>query len=475
MSRASRHLTTTQRETRLQRQVAALRQDNLTLKQLLNQLQSQVQDQLANLQRQVQAQQQQITQLQSQLNPVKPERRKKERKPRAEREPQHNHARRREEVSPDQIVEHRLANCPDCSMSLHHYKLSHRHQVIEIAPPPPALVTEHWVYRGYCYRCQRWHTAQIELAGAVVGQARFGPRLSAWIGWLRTSLRLPIRHIQRYLGLRHNLHISVGGIDQLLDRLVTQGGGELAQIKAGVSSRAVVHADETGWREDGSNGYAWGLFTPEGERLFERSARRAGAVAKGLLAGFKGILASDFYGGYNIYPGRHQRCWVHLLRLLKKVTEREGGTSAAVQDWLARLKSLYERGKRVGDSEADERSREGEYVRLVGAVGELGREYAQVKGHALQATSKLLLRYQDELFEYVRVAGLAADNNLAERSIRPLTVARKVSGGTRSAAGSKTRMGLQSLFDTWAALGQDPLASCMSMVQPKTKTRVPSL
>ena len=27
-----------------------------------------------------------------------------------------------------------------------------------------------------------------------------------------------------------------------------------------------------------------------------------------------GVLGSDFYGGYNIHQGLHQRCWAHFLR-----------------------------------------------------------------------------------------------------------------------------------------------------------------
>ncbi len=29
---------------------------------------------------------------------------------------------------------------------------------------------------------------------------------------------------------------------------------------------------------------------------------------------FGGVLGSDFYAGYNIHQGLHQRCWVHFLR-----------------------------------------------------------------------------------------------------------------------------------------------------------------
>jgi transposase len=54
-------------------------------------------------------------------------------------------------------------------------------------------------------------------------------------------------------------------------------------------------------------------------------------------------------------------------------------------------------------------------------------------------------------------------------------VARKISGGTRSPTGSKVRMGLQSLFGTWAAQGREPLDACLTMLGVAPKTRVPQL
>ena len=68
-----------------------------------------------------------------------------------------------------------------------------------------------------------------------------------------------------------------------------------------------------------------------------------------------------------------------------------------------------------------------------------------------KALAKCLLRHEEELFQFVLVEGLSADNNLAERSIRPLVVIRKISAGSRSAEGGKTRMALASLFETWQA------------------------
>ena len=68
--------------------------------------------------------------------------------------------------------------------------------------------------------------------------------------------------------------------------------------------------------------------------------------------------------------------------------------------------------------------------------------------------------FLDELLTFVADPAVPADNNLAERSLRPLVIARKVSGGSRSPEGSRVRMALASLFATWQAQGRDPLAAC---------------
>ena len=73
-------------------------------------------------------------------------------------------------------------------------------------------------------------------------------------------------------------------------------------------------------------------------------------------------------------------------------------------------------------------------------------------------------RFLPELFVFVAVPGVPADNNLAERSVRPLVIARKISGGSRSPKGSETRMALFSLFSTWGAQGQNPFFQCLSLL-----------
>ena len=53
-------------------------------------------------------------------------------------------------------------------------------------------------------------------------------------------------------------------------------------------------------------------------------------------------------------------------------------------------------------------------------------------------------------------------NNLAERSVRPLVIARKISGGTRSPNGSETLMVFFSLFGSLAAQGLNTFFHCLA-------------
>ncbi|HEY1350924.1 MAG TPA: hypothetical protein VGF67_14985 [Ktedonobacteraceae bacterium] len=55
---------------------------------------------------------------------------------------------------------------------------------------------------------------------------------------------------------------------------------------------------------------------------------------------------------------------------------------------------------------------------------------------------KRVERLLPERFVFVAVPGVPAHHNLAERCVRPLVIARTISGGKRCPKGSQTRMGL---------------------------------
>ncbi len=449
----------------LEEEVARLRAENQALKEQLAQAVAQIQ----TLQAQLAAAQERSAALEQQRPPpsfAKAKVPKRERKPRRKRAPEHNRGRRRD--PPTRIVQHALERCPDCHYRLRGQSIARCRQVIELPPPAPVMVTEHQILKRWCPKCEQWCTPPLDLQGQVVGQGRLGVRITSLIAYLRTTLRLPIRLIRTYLHTLHNLTISTGEIVELLHRLRRATHAAVLDLRMQARASPILHGDETGWREDGQNGYIWSLSTPTPTqiRYYEYDRSRSRLVVKRLLGGvFRGVLSSDFYSAYNIYAGKHQRCWAHLLRDLHALKQQHA-QEATVVAWAQAVRALYDDAQafRRADDPPTQAQRERQYQRLVEQVCALGRQYAQQPDHPCRALAQRLLRHQDELFQFVLVDGLNVDNNLAERSLRPLVVIRKISGGTRSPAGSQTRLALASLFGTWQARGQNPFEECLKLL-----------
>lgn len=399
---------------------------------------------------------------------------KAQKQPRRKRAKDQNGARRRE--TPTQTIQHKVEQCPTCAYPLQHPQLALRRQVIELPPPQPVQVTEHQLYKSWCPRCERWHQAHVDLSTEVMGQSRMGVRIASLIAYLRTSLRMPVRLIREYLHTAHNLLLSTGEIVDLLHRMAQADKVQAATqaIQERMRNSSIVHGDETGWRERGQNGYVWCFCTPDGERYYEYDRSRAGAVARRILGpSFRGTLVTDFYAAYNDLPCEHQRCWVHLLRDLHDLKE-EHKDDQEVLGWANKVRRLYDvaqdslNGKgHWGRWPPTQEQRETLYIELVEGSAALAGRYASAKEHAAHpchTLCKRLLLHQDSLFQFVLHSGLSADNNLAERSIRPVVVMRKVSGGSQSERGSRTRMTLASLFGTWRAKGLNPLSECLALL-----------
>jgi hypothetical protein len=189
-------------------------------------------------------------------------------------------------------------------------------------------------------------------------------------------------------------------------------------------------------------------------------------VLQAVQGQFRGHLVSDFSVGYNAYPGKHQRCWVHLLRDLHALKQAHPHDET-VQTWARDVRTTYTDAMtwRGAHAQAPPQAHEAQYVTLTSQTHALGVQYARRASHPCQALAKRRLRHEDELFQFVLVPALAADNNLAERAIRPMVVIRKVSGGSRSPAGTTTRMALASLFHTWQARGLNPFDQCLHLLQ----------
>ena len=129
-------------------------------------------------------------------------------------------------------------------------------EVIEL-PVCPAEVTEHVFIAPGCPLCRKRRMPQDPLREVAVGRQRLGINLVSLIAALREGGRLPIRTIQWYLQTVHQVHqlkLSAGAIAGVAHQVAQQARPAVAEALERIRSSPVVHADETGWRENGVNG-----------------------------------------------------------------------------------------------------------------------------------------------------------------------------------------------------------------------------
>ena len=222
-----------------------------------------------------------------------PAEKKEPRKPRP-----HGFSRRRT-VAAHQ-VEHVLDSCPECGTGLVGGWPQRTREVIEI-PVAPVEVTEHVFVTRVCPVCERRRTPKGGPGRWGNRSGTVGSQLGLMIRWPAGRGRLPLRTIQWYLETVHQLRLSVGGITQVLHGVARQAQPAVAEVLELVRTSQVVHADETGWRQEGANGYVWTFSTPT-ERYFLRRGRNKEVVDEALGESFSGVLVSDFYAAYNQLP-----------------------------------------------------------------------------------------------------------------------------------------------------------------------------
>jgi transposase len=396
------------------------------------------------------------------VKPNRRERRAQEREERRKRK--HSFVRRREE--PTETVEHAVENCPDCGRKLTGGWLAKRRQVIEI-PETAIKIIEHQAIARRCGVCGTVHTAKIDLEGKVIGKMRFGVNLMSLVAQLASVHRMPIAQIQTFLMALYRLRISRGKISEMLHKVAEAGREPYVRLRDEIRGSPVVHGDETGWREDGMNGYIWSFSTPVA-RYYVHARSRAAEVARGVLGeGFKGKLVCDFYAAYSVIDAVCQRCWVHLLRDLKKLKEAHPD-NASVVSWVDSVIAIYHRAKAF-ECEIP-RLRLKAKMSFERKLMTLALPYL-ASNKPQRILAQRIEKHMAELFWFVEDPRVPSDNNAAERSIRPSVIARKISGGTRSEKGSNTRMILMSLFGTWTLRGLDTITACQHMLAAYKPTR----
>jgi predicted RecB family nuclease len=253
----------------------------------------------------------------------------------------------------------------------------------------------------------------------------FGHGLQAWTIYQRVVLRLPYEIIAQVMDHLFGIGLCTSTLVGFIGNLAGYYAPTETGILRAILKSDFVHVDETKINIQGVDHYVW-VFTDGQHVVFRMTETREADIVREVLAGYKGVLVSDFYPGYESIPCRQQKCLVHLIRdinddLWKAPFDKElEAFAVAVQALLVPILEVVNRfGLKVRHLRKFEKDVERFYRKNI-----TGREYMS---EPMRTYQKRFNRYRGSLFTFLTQDGIPWNNNLAERAIRQLAVQRKIS------------------------------------------------
>lgn len=308
-----------------------------------------------------------------------------------------------------------------------------RSQVTELPRIKPQ-VEEFRQHALSCAHCEA--VTRAPLPPNVVGA--FGPRLLSLIVYMTGGLRLSKRVVARYLADVLGVSIADGTVCKVEQRALEALAPAVDEARRVVRSAEVVHADETGWREDKKRAWMW-IFVTHAVTLFVLARSRGRAVLETTLKGFAGKLVSDRWSPYTwVDVARRQLCWSHLARDFQWMHDH--GTNVDlphVQVLTDDAAQLFRWWHKLRDGEITRRGFRRCMTPLRERMEEALAALAEHGSPKVAGKADEIWKLRQGLWTFVEHEGIEPTNNLAERQLRHAVIWRKCSYGTDSPAGSR--------------------------------------
>jgi len=348
--------------------------------------------------------------------------------------------------------------------------------------PPAFQVLEHVRFKYACPACDEHgvKTAAKETPDPLP-RHQVSPGLLAWLGTSKYVDGLPLHRVAAILGKRFGVAFTSTTLAQWMIKASEELLVPLLLLLETYLLRVdYLHADETtvqvldepqryAWQKS----YFWIRVTGTGPPIIrvDYAPSRAGAVAEGLLAGFRqGYLQTDAYPGYNgviAQPGvTAVGCLAHARRRFDAVLKAHGRNSPRAEAVLAREALAFIRRLYRIEHEIQGQSPEARLQRRQTDSQAVLDEFAQWRdqhldraaayGGALAKAFGYLTNQWDKLTAFVQDERLQLDNNRAERHIRPIASGRRAWLFARSPKGAHASAAWYSIVETAKANGLEP-------------------
>lgn len=326
--------------------------------------------------------------------------------------------------------------CPDCSTMLRYHSNRER-TVLDVAEIKVRKIS-YQIERKKCVRCNVIHETRLPL----FPRGLYSNALLSQIAVMHYDHGIPIGRICELLGKE----VNASGVLAALQRLGRSFEPAMKGLIESYRASPVKHADETSWRTDGRPGWAWLFCTPT-VSILECQDNRSSQTPQRIFGTEKllGTLVVDRFAGYNKAPCEIQYCYAHLLREVKKL-EEEFPDEENVRLFTDQLSELLSRAMRLQNQPISDRKYYAQAKQIAKNIKMLAFSNSSHLG--IKNIQHIFCKNEARLYHWVSNRIVPAHNNRAERELRRTVIARKVSFGSQSENGAKTRSILMSVLLT---------------------------
>lgn len=345
-------------------------------------------------------------------------------------------------------VEVELETCPECKTAFSGCKRIYERVVEDIVIQQKKDIVRYWIHQYECKNCGKKVSAK---SPDIIGQSPFGRKLFAAVLLYRYRMKTPLRKIVECLKEIHGFEISEGGIQNLLYQASVQFREKYEQLIQLIIAGKITNADETGWRVNGENWWTW-LWSNDQVRVYTTENTRGHGIPQKMLKKFRGLLTRDGCDSYNGVECDQQICWVHLLRKAHEYCGKEG---ASPQMILLKdvLKCCYRRMLKWHGKKHEMPERQDYHARMRKMLMDLAKQRKWKAEDTRIFVKEWLTQHENRLVTFLKYPGSRPENNEAERSIRPMVIFRKITGGSKSEKGIKATDINMSIIETWKKQG----------------------
>jgi transposase len=298
----------------------------------------------------------------------------------------------------------------------------------EDIPLNARVVRKHTIEVGYCTHCKKRVSAiPLPCADVVLGET-----VKRYVTYLSVVCRLSYSQIRTTLKDVYTLSVSDGEIAHILKREGACLRPFYERLLESIRGEPSVHLDETSWLlfiGDGYRRYAWVMVGGvSGDAVYVLGKTRGKGNALDLLGDSTAVVVSDDYGAYRRLLQAHQLCCAHILRKLRDIAE----SRELAKDLRAHCVQAYHLFAEIYaaivealHSNNPKQHYEHLFARLTNFAIPHVDDPKKVTNVRIQIRERTACYLTCLLHPHV-----IADNNPAERALRPLVQKRRVSFGS---------------------------------------------